>query len=193
MESLAEAGVRVDARADGGAAQADIVPAVKPADLPVGAPSINERLEQAASVDSTGSSGSFDYLEIINADPVSKEQLNVPLNRVTRYTSQVDATCRCPCPCNAPVLCHVVQPSRPARAAIMWQARASLVLHAFSGVVLVMLSTQLANTAPCKPGELANMLTAMSCPGTGLPGAHGRTAARKQRCARCDSAVPEAS
>ena len=100
VESLADAGVRLNARADSGAAAApaaaDAAPAVKPAELPAGAPSINERLEQqAASAGSAGRADSFDYLEIINADPVSREQLAVPLNRVTRYTSQVGAACPC--------------------------------------------------------------------------------------------------
>lgn len=189
VESLADAGVRVDARADSAAAAAaaaDAAPAAAPAELPVGAPSINERLERqaAASADRTSSSVGCDYLEIINADPVSREQLDVPLNRVTRYTSQVGAACarplcwHCLAPCHAACLgfpgwrglvqqfcCH------PA-AQCVWRC-----LHILQPLVM-----------PC---DCALPLYS-PCPGAGLPGSHGRAAAREQRCARGDGAVHEA-
>ena len=196
VESLAAPGVRVDARADSGAAAApaDAAPAaVEPAELPAGAPGINERLEQAAHAGRADDS--CDYLEIINADPFSPEQLAVPLNNITRYTSQVGAawqTAMC-LPHRCPVLLfahHTLYVQR-----VVWQAWVSLGGACIQDLWAPFWScecNQYAHLAALQHLHARECGPHVPCPGAGLPGAHGRAAAREQRLACGDRAVHEA-
>ena len=79
VEALSQAPLHIRAAANGAPASE--------------APTVHARLlqhvaQQRASLDGASSSGSLDYAEIIEADPVGCEQLEVPANMHTAHTAQ---------------------------------------------------------------------------------------------------------